>query len=443
MSTEPTTLPRTVGSWIQEAGRQAALIARMRKHGKGFLLRIVGQALAILALVEAIFLAERFTIVFRDAANKDANLFDIFLILGCTSTEIFDLALAIAVLMAVYAVALQMRENRELLVLFAAGSGPFHLAALALIVALGSLLVSLSVSGFIDPASRYVQRLLLQDAEIRALKTGISKGQFYFFPDYVAFAPEQNAEDQLFAPNESYLAAGHAFVPHKRAQKNQNRRLFLYQQAGPETSRILTADRARLDGPDSFGRIVLHLSGFSQHMFNDREIPTPLPSSKACPGCPSVPSDIPQITMNLHDLTEVMRIDQLLPFPPRGSEQREQTIWEEVTSSTANTAYHRADMELLGERLTRSLLCLLAPFIALLAVGLTTRLTSYFALPIACMSLMALNLTGEWLVRTIAPLNPWQALAFPLCLTIASGGLLSVLIVLNQGALVRPGLARS
>src|SRR5260370_12093959 len=101
--------------------------------------------------------------------------------------------------------------------------------------------------------------------------------------------------------------------------------------------------------------------------------------------------------MSLHDLTEVMRIDQLLPFPPRGSEQREHTIWDQVTSSSPNTAYYRADMELLGERLTRSLLCLLAPFIALLAVGSTTRLTSYFALPIACMSLMALNLTREWL----------------------------------------------
>src|SRR5690242_4850393 len=185
----------------------------MRQHARGFFSSILGQSVAILILIEAIFLAERFTIVFRDAASKDANLLDIFLLLCCTSTEIFDLALAIAVLMAVYSIALQMRENRELLVLFAAGSGPFQLAALALIVALGSQFVSLSVSGFIDPESRYVQRVLLQDAEIRALKTGISTGQFYFFPDYVAFAPDQDTQDQLFAPNESYLAAGHAIVP--------------------------------------------------------------------------------------------------------------------------------------------------------------------------------------------------------------------------------------
>src|SRR5262249_21563442 len=155
-----------------------------------------------------------------------------------------------------------------------------------LIVALGSQLISITVSGLIDPVSRYAQRLLLQDAEVRALKTGISKGQFYFFPDYVAFAPEQNVEDQLFAPNESYMTAGHAIVPHKRAQKKQNRRLFLYQQADPNTSRIITADRARLDGPDSGGKVVLHLSGFSQHMFHDLETPTPMANNRLCPGCP-------------------------------------------------------------------------------------------------------------------------------------------------------------
>jgi hypothetical protein len=247
----------------------------MQQYARDFFSGILLQILAVVALIEAIFLAERFSIVFRDAADKDANLLDIFLLLGCTSTEIFDLALSVAVLIAVYSTVLRMRENRELLALFAAGSGPFHLTVLALVVALASQIVSLSVSGLLDPASRYAQRVLLLDAEMRALKTGISTGQFYFFPNYVAFAPEQSASDQgLFTPNESYLTAGHAIVPHKRAAKENNRRLFLYEQAGPTTSRIITADRARLDGPDPSGNVTLHISGFTQHMFRDREAPS-------------------------------------------------------------------------------------------------------------------------------------------------------------------------
>ena len=86
-------------------------------------------------LIEAIFLAEHFTWVFRDAVRHEADLLGIALVLACTSTEIFDLALAIAVLMAVYVTLLRMRENRELLVLFASGLGPYQLGALILVVA--------------------------------------------------------------------------------------------------------------------------------------------------------------------------------------------------------------------------------------------------------------------------------------------------------------------
>src|SRR5215831_11290595 len=261
----------------------------MQQYARDFFSGVLLQVFAVVALIEAIFLAERFTIVFRDAAAKDANLLDIFLLLGCTSTEIFDLALSVAVLIAVYSTVLRMRENRELLSFFASCSGPLHLTVLALVIAVASQVVSLSVSGLLDPASRYAQRVLLLDAEMRALKRGISTGQFYFFPNYVAFAPQQEASDQgLFAPNESYLTAGHAIVPHKRVAKKNNRRLFLYEQAGPTTSRIITADRARLDGPDVAGNVTLHLSGFAQHMFNDREAPAPAgPAETVCPGCPN------------------------------------------------------------------------------------------------------------------------------------------------------------
>ena len=440
-----TSASRAVSGLVREIGRQAILSGRMQQYARGFFSGVVLQILAVVALVEAIFLAERFTIVFRDAAAKDANLLDIFLLLGCTSTEIFDLALSVAVLIAVYSTVLRMRENRELLALFAAGSGPLHLTVLALVVAVGSQLVSLSVSGLLDPASRYAQRVLLLDAETRALKTGISTGQFYFFPNYVAFAPEQNASGEgLFSPNESYLTAGHAIVPHKRAAKKNNRRLFLYEQAAPTMSRVITADRAKLDGPNAAGIVTLHLSGFAQHMFKDREQPdTPGPVKPLCPSCPST-EGIPQVAMNVRDVTQVMRVDQLLPFPARGADPKEQTLIEQILEHPDGaSADYRSSMETLGDRIARSLLCLLAPLIALLAVSYTNRLTSYLALPVACLSLMAFNITAEWLIRNIAPTSPTQAIALPLLVTIASAMVFIALVGFNQSALVRPGFARS
>ena len=161
----------------------------MHLYARSFFASVALQVFTVMVLVEAIFLAERFPMVFRDVFRHNADLFDTALLFLCNSTQIFDLALAIAILMAVYWTTLRMRENRELLVLFAAGTGPYQLMALILAIAVAAQIASLTVSGVIDPASRYAQRVILFNAEFRALKNGINTGQFYKFPNRVAFAP--------------------------------------------------------------------------------------------------------------------------------------------------------------------------------------------------------------------------------------------------------------
>ena len=78
-------------------------------YARGFFIRIASQTAAVIILIEAIFLAEHFTWVFRDAVRHEADLSGIALILAFTSTEIFDLALAVAILMAGYLTLLRMR----------------------------------------------------------------------------------------------------------------------------------------------------------------------------------------------------------------------------------------------------------------------------------------------------------------------------------------------
>ena len=51
---------------------------------RAFFRRVTLQIIAVMALIEAIFLAERFTIVFGEGLEKNANMLDISLILGCT-----------------------------------------------------------------------------------------------------------------------------------------------------------------------------------------------------------------------------------------------------------------------------------------------------------------------------------------------------------------------
>ena len=432
-------------------GIGAALPAFLRgNYVRGFFQRVFTQTLAVVILIEAIFLAEHFTWVFRDAVRHEADLSGIGLVLACTATEIFDLALAVAILMAVYVTLLRMRENREMLVLFASGLGPYQLGALVLIVALAGQVIGITGSGFLDPLSRYAQRSILFSSELRSLKKGVAKNEFYYFPSYVAYALEhvQGGAPPPLPPGEVPVIDARANAkPVPAADKD--RTLFVYQQIGANSSRIVTAAQARLDGPDLSGRIVLNLRDFTSHTFADAH---PLASedgkSHAIPGrcfnCPDAFSDSPPVTMKVRDMSQLMMVDQLLPFTARASNIEEQTLVEQLFVPDHATSDSRAaQMRLLAERLSRSLLSFLAPLVALLGVALTNRMTNWLALPLTCLALMSVNLLCEWVITTVAPLSVAGALLPPLLLYGGFAYLVFTLIVWRHNDFVRPQLARS
>jgi lipopolysaccharide export LptBFGC system permease protein LptF len=415
----------------------------------------VSQAVAVIILIEAIFLAEHFTWVFRDAVRHEADLSGIALVLACTSTEIFDLALAVAILMAAYLTLLRMRENRELLVLFASGLGPYQLGVLIVIVALAGQAAGTFGSGVADPLSRYAQRSILFSSELRSLKKGVAKNEFYYFPSYTAYAMDHvvDGAPPPRAPGEvPVIDASNAKPAPANPVALKDRTLFVYQQTGPHMSRVVTAAQARLDGPDRSGRIVLNLNDFTSHTFADahpmasdpRTGDTAVSRANPCPDCGDIWKDGPPVSMKVRDMSQLMMVDQLLPFTSRSSNTAEQTIFEQVFDPDTRTGDARAaQMRLLAERFSRSLLSFLAPLMALLGVALTNRLTNWFALPLSCLALMAVNLVCEWVITSIVPASVAGALLPPLLLYggIAAG--VFTLIVWRHNDFVRPQLARS
>lgn len=417
-------------------------------YARGFFARIVSQTVAVIILIEAIFLAEHFTWVFRDAVRHEADLSGIGLILACTSTEIFDLALAVAILMAGYLTLLRMRESRELLVLFGSGLGPYQLGALIAILSLAGLAIGLIGSGLADPLSRYAQRSILFSSELRSLKKGVAKNEFYYFPSYVAYAMDRvvDGAPPPRAPGEVAVidaSAGPAPASHDRT-------LFVYQQIGPTTSRVVTAAQARLDGPDRSGKIVLNLNDFTSHTFDDPH-PAAADDGQArpvpCKNCAQIlkenaPADLPPVSMKVRDMSQLMMVDQLLPFNARSSNVAEQTIFEQLFTAPAGVD-RAAQMKLLAERFSRSLLSFLAPLMALLGVAMTNRLTNWFALPLSCLLLMAVNLLCEWVITSTAPLTVAGALLPPLLLYGGIAYAVFTLIVWRHNDFVRPQLARA
>lgn len=407
-------------------------------YARGFFRSVAGQALAVIVLIEAIFLAEHFTWVFKDAVRHEADLFGISLILLFTSTEIFDLALAIAILMAAYATLLKMRENREMLVLFASGLGPYQLSALILIVALAGQMVSMIGSGVADPLSRYTQRSILFSSELRSLKKGVSTGNFYFFPSYVAYAMD-HVKDGAPPP----LAPGEVPVidASKPPEPRPDRTLFVYQQIGPQTSRVVTAAQARLDGPDISGRITLNLNDFTSHTFHD---PSPMATADGKPlKIEDQLKEIPRVNMKVRDMSQLMMVDQLLPFNSRGTNVAEQTVFEQFFVAAETQEARAAQMKLLAERFSRSLLAFLAPLFALVAVAFTSRLTSWLALPLGCLLLMSVNMVAQWVINSTGPLGIMGALLPVFLLYAAVGWILFTLMVWRHNDFVRPQLGRS
>lgn len=374
-----------------------------------FFKRVFVMIAIVMTLFEAVFLAERFPMVFRSVLEHNAALSDAGKIFLCNSTQVFDLALAIAVLIAVYWTILAMREDRELLVLFAGGTGPFQILTLVLTIAVGGQILSLTVSGILDPAARYAQRAILFEAEFKALSTGINTGQFYHFPNRVAFAP--------------------AKAKKANGGPTPTRSLFVYEDMGAGKFRVVTADHAGMRGPDRKGNVLIELGGFTLYTFS--------PDANGGPGRVSLAS------IQASDVSQPMTLDQLLKFEKRGTFQEELTLVDQIVSGAGDASKrHRQDMQLLGERLARSLLCLLAPLMALAAIVLTSRLTNYFVLPLACMALMALNVTSAWLIRAITPTTPLGAFAVPTLLAIVFAAILIRVIFRNQGKLAQPQLAR-
>jgi hypothetical protein len=143
-------------------------------------------------------------------------------------------------------------------------------------------------------------------------------------------------------------------------------------------------------------------------------------------------------------MSQLMMVDQLLPFTARSSNTDEQTVFEQLFAPDYQTPQSRAaQMQLLAERFSRSLLSFLAPLVALLGVALTNRLTNWFALPLCCLALMSVNLLCEWVITQVGPLSVAAALLPVLLLYGAIATAAFILIVWRHTDFVRPQLARS
>lgn len=336
---------------------------------------VLGRIMVILLLVEGIFLGEKFPELFNTVMDRHGGLRDVVLLLACATPEIFDLALGLALLLAVYQALLRSRENREMLAIAGAGTGTFEFIAFLLVIGLAGLFASIVISGLVQPAAQYAKRVVLFDAEYNALLHGGGDDQFYTFPNHTVYV-----------------------IPQSRPGSH---RVFIEERNANHTYAV-TSDAARLSKGREDGQLLLSLGAIE--MVDVDRTPGNDPNAAAL-GHPAGKLDGSSIDLFQIEATSAnqrLSLSDLIPFRSRGGTTDEMTIFALIQRAVGSLAGDEREVRAFGDLVAQGLLSLFAPLLAAAALCLTNRKTQAFAIPSALFLLVATNLLMVALVRFLA-----------------------------------------
>jgi lipopolysaccharide export system permease protein len=402
----------TVPALIRRLRSRLDLTGRARRFPRQQARRVVRdvvvQVALVLLLIESIFVAEQLISgLLEEVLKIRASLGKTLAMMVAMLPQVFELALPTAILISVYRVALGLREDREFLMLSSLGIPPHGLIRLVVRIGIIAQVAALVVGGFIDPLSRYAFRLVMFSAQYSALMGGTITSSRLI---------ETRVGTVSVTPRRDGVPKPHLFV----------------RQWNPDgTERIVVANGTQLVGPDTNGRVALHLYDFAVDDF------ARIPSATAA--ATNRPTIAPISSLRGTATEQTLVIDDIVPFDPRGRSTTELMLSELAMTAPVDES-HRLE---LGKRLGRSLLCLLAPLIALLALSFTTRFNQAFVLPVACAGLMATEIFGTAALTGILKIGLWPMLAFILGGALAIGAGLVTLVAMRSSSIARPGLSRS
>ncbi len=360
--------------------------------------------LIVLVTIEALFLSD--VIVSRvlpELLSLGAGIGSIALIVLFSVPNGLFIALPTALLVGVYIVVLRRRENQEFKIFAGFGYGPRTLSLTAVTVGLTGAALSLALSGFVEPVSRYLLVTTLEGVAHQAIRDGdLASGRFYQVGDTTIFA-----------------ASGHL--------KTVAGDVFMHQKRSDDLGRVIVASRLfnpKIGEQNQFG---LLLNDVNVYEFSDRAGERKAKTAqKREPGC--VDCDQKDILPPL----KYMYVDKFYMDLPKVSAEvtrnwrhPRETNFIDLFSVAEWDARH---VEVFGERLLRSVLCLLTPLLALVAVAVTTKATLLFALPAASAGVLFLSFFASNNVGVISQYGLGGAVAILLGGAIAMAAVLIVLV---------------
>jgi lipopolysaccharide export system permease protein len=372
------------------------------------------------ALVEGLYLSERFISILKIVIDKPVGLENVLPLLAWSAPEV-HLALPLAILVATYRVVLQYRENREFIALASGGMGTFPLMQFAGAVSIAAFVSSSLIAGELAPYAKFAFRDDIHSIQYQALRAGSTPGEFLFFPNLAIYV---------------WPSGG-----------GPTRPIFIKQILDDRTYRIVNSRNVELIDHSSQGLLVLDLLGVTMNDFpnQDERWTAAGPQADAdnhditCQACK------PQFRSMFSDsIVKVVDLVKLVPSAPRGMTLDEWTTPELLgwVSPPGEQKLGVGDISEVMRRLARALLCCLMPFLAWVTLTFTTRRSQAFALPLACIGVMCADIVFSQLV---AQLSTYGALVLSIILVSTACSLLALSIsqiIFRQHLLIFPAMGR-
>lgn len=344
---------------------------------------VIKTTLLILLGVEAIFLSDLVLgYILPHVLNYRASFIEFIQVTSYAVPRALFIALPLAMLISVYLIILRRKEDQELTVISGMGYSTRVLIFLVLVV--GSLGAggSLLLSGFVEPHAKFLMKSKISSIAHRALRDGeVGSGKIYSVGDMTFFASLGRLS----------TTAGDVFI---------------HQQLPEELNRVIIADKTFRQGSSHSGRFGLILEDVAVYEFTvphsqvERQN-SPLSGSRDCADCAEESPIGPLKQLYFDRFFAELPMVEFPELKPRGGRADELTLLELLHEDFSNRKVART----LGERVIRALLCILTPFLALLAVVLTTRGTIWFALPGAAVIVLCISFFGSHIVKLLAPLG--------------------------------------
>ncbi len=382
------------------------------RHEIGLLVDVARLALAFVAGVEAIYLSDLvINRILPRVLDSGASLANVLVLVILSMPSCLYIALPIAVLASVYFVVLRRREAREFIVFAGMGRGVGRILVFAVTVGAAALVLSLFLSGYVEPLSRYEASRTMFDVRFEAIRNGaIGAGKFYHHNDFTMFAGNGQT-------------------------RNVADRVFFLQDLGGDSYQLVTASQShRLDQPAmTSAGVLLHMAAIYDFDIR-RQNASNADALADCETC-SLLSIVPG---GAHATSQILVDMPNLTFPdsePRGSKVGERTSLEMLNGDL----WSNAVIEELGDRLFRGLLVFVAPMLAVLAVSLTQPAWFLAALPAAASLVLAGSFFGSRLVAFLAPLGLVGLVAVLLGGTIALTALAVSLVFRFENGCIQHG----